>query len=646
MKLNFFGCRGSIPRSHPDLARYGGNTPCIEITSASGHTFILDMGSGAVDLGVDLIKRMKQQANGDGANKARGTVLITHTHWDHIQGFPFFAPFFVPGFSWEIYGPKGLSGSFEDTLAGQMQHEYFPVTMSQLMAEVNCHDLFEGSFKTKGVTVKTHYLNHTVLTLGYRLESGGVSVAYITDHEPYDHGLAVDGYQRSPDDSPKTDDDRHVDFFMGVDLLIHDCQYTAKEYGQGKAGWGHSTVEYVVDIAIAAGVKQLALFHHDPNRTDDQVDELVELARERALINVKRGQGETAPFIFAAAEGMQIDLREDASSTARRISCDSARSIHPVNRITFAAENVVACLDCSSTFAESLREELYKDNLSVHLCKNFKSLLNITQQMRPAVVVMNQYNPEGSESALDICCDIRRVMGEWGVGVTFFIIAKDQAELEKGRAKNIVAVDNWITPPLSVDYLRTRIRMDILRSQRRWKQPPIPNNEVERLQTVRDSCLLDIESPESLSRIGRIARQLFGVSVVAFSVLDKDNIKFITVESVDGFEYFQDAPREESICSHIVTTNDLLVVNDTLKDERFARNPHVVGEPFIRFYAGVPISIKGSDGVDYVVGAISLLDSWPRKLDLNQIKLFKDLSSIVDSEFSDLSLKAQAMRNN
>ena len=104
-----------------------------------------------------------------------------------------------------------------------MQHEYFPVTMTQLLAKVNYHDLFEGSFKTKGVQIRTHYLNHTVLRLGYRLESGGVLIAYITDHEPYDHRLAVGGYKRGPDDSPARDDDRHVNLFEGADLLIHDC---------------------------------------------------------------------------------------------------------------------------------------------------------------------------------------------------------------------------------------------------------------------------------------------------------------------------------------------------------------------------------------------------------------------------------------
>lgn len=258
---------------------------------------------------------------------------------------------------------RGLSGSFEDTLAGQMQVEYFPVAMSQFIAEVNCHDLYEGLFKTKGVRVRTHYLNHTVLTLGYRLESGGVSIAYITDHEPFDHRLAVEGYQRSSDssdESSKTDDDRHVDFFEGVDLLIHDCQYTAKEYGQGKTGWGHSTIEYVVDVAIEAGVKQLALFHHDPNRTDDQVDELVQFAIERAEEKVRGGTGLTMPVIFAAAERLSIDFLEENKESRRR-SSNLAGSIQvPSGVISFAADNVAACLDCSLTFGKSLEEELDK----------------------------------------------------------------------------------------------------------------------------------------------------------------------------------------------------------------------------------------------------------------------------------------------
>lgn len=494
------------------MTKYGGNTPCIEITSASGYTFILDMGSGAVDLGADLVKRMNPQ---DGNSPKSGTVLVTHTHWDHIQGMPFFAPFFIPGLKWDVYGPKSLSGSFEDTLAVQMQAEYFPITMSQLIADVNCHDLFEGHFKTKGVTVRTHYLNHTVLTLGYRLESGGVSIAYITDHEPYDHRLAVDGYERKTGDVTETDDDRHVEFFDDVDILIHDCQYTASEYGKGKAGWGHSTVEYVVDVAIEAGVKQLALFHHDPNRTDEQVDELVEVARKRA-----KSKGKSSlPFIFAAAEGLSIDFPEMKKSDSRRRSSNLAGSMQAPNGISsFAAENVVACLDCEVTFCESLKEELDNDNLTCHLCKDFDSLLEVTEQKKPQVIILNHCNPNGGAgNAVDVCQSITQKMDGWGVNVTFFIIAKTQADLEEGRASsNIVPVNNWITEPLSVDYIRTRIRMSILRKTCLWEQAPVPLYEEQRLKALHESKLMNLTNRESICCLGRIARQLFSVSRAFF----------------------------------------------------------------------------------------------------------------------------------
>ena len=183
--------------------------------------------------------------------------------------------------------------------------------------------------------------------------------------------------------------------------------------------------------------------------------------------------------------------------------------------------------------------------------------------------------------------------------------------------------------------------MSILRSQPKWDLAPIPKNKNERLKALSESWVLDITGhPESLSHMGRIARQLFGVSVVAFSLLDAKTIKFITVESEENFG-LHDIPRDEGICSHLVSKGDLLVVNDTSKDERFAQSPHVIGAPFIRFYAGVPISIKGQDGIDYVIGAFSLIDTCSRRLDMDQIKQFKDLSSAVDSEFGTLSLNAK-----
>ena len=172
----------------------------------------------------------------------RGHILISHTHWDHIQGLPFFAPLFVPGNEWDIYGPVGLDESMREALSGQMQYTYFPVTMEQFGATVRYHDLVEGDFRIDDVRIATHYLNHPALTLGYRLEADGATVVYSCDHEPYSRTLAggtgeITGH-----------DERHAAFLRGADLVIHDAQYTAREY-PAKIGWGHSPVEYAVQMA-------------------------------------------------------------------------------------------------------------------------------------------------------------------------------------------------------------------------------------------------------------------------------------------------------------------------------------------------------------------------------------------------------------
>ena len=532
-----------------------------------------------------------------------------------------------------------------------MQYEYFPVTISQLGAEVSYHDLMEGSFEVEGVRVKTHYLNHTVLTLGYRLEAGGVSIAYITDHEPFDRRMAVEGYQRSAEDWKKNDDDRHVDFFSGVDLLLHDCQYTANEYGKGKNGWGHSTVEYVVDVAIAAGVKQLAIFHHDPNRTDDQVDELLQYARERAARAAENKEGLSIPEIYAAAEGLVVDLKEGSQGSIQmnkgdqNVKCfnndNLSRSLcaRRKNR-NIEGETVVVGLDCSTDFDEQLTEDLEKDKLKVELCKSFDDILKVSKQRKPSVLVMNQIVPGGGGSALDICKSIRNT--DWGADVSFLVVAKNQDEMEMGRAEsNIIAADDWITEPLSAAYIRTRVRMSLLRAPCRWKRAPIPKNEKERLATLHDSCILDVNHPYILSRIGSIARQLFDLPIVCFCVLDESKVKFIAVEGVDGV---REAPRDASLCAHVVYKEDILIVNDAREDDRFADNPNVIGPPFLRFYAGVPITVKAKDGRKYSIGAMSLIDKVPRNFNLNQLKAFLDISAMVDEEFGTISQNARMKR--
>ena len=281
--MRFWGTRGSVPTPGPTTVRYGGNTSCVEVRTDSGGFFILDSGTGIRELGLHLA-----QQNG----RLAAHVLLGHTHWDHISGFPFFTPAFVPGNHLVIYGARDLDRSLRDVLAGQMHYTYFPVPLGDLRADIRFTELDEGEITLDGARVRTHYLNHTARCMGYRIEADGTAVAYIADHEPYgpaDGGVTHDG------------DRRLVEFIRGVDLLIQDTQYTPREYAD-RRGWGHGTTDYVTDVAMAAGVRAAALFHHEPTHPDAVIDEMVAYCRARAA-----AAGSTVN-IFAAAEGQQIVL--------------------------------------------------------------------------------------------------------------------------------------------------------------------------------------------------------------------------------------------------------------------------------------------------------------------------------------------------
>jgi phosphoribosyl 1,2-cyclic phosphodiesterase len=285
MRVTFWGTRGSVPTPGPSTVRYGGNTACVEMRTDAGTFFICDSGTGIRELGLKLTRE---------GGAVSGHVLLGHTHWDHISGFPFFTPAFAPGNRFLIYGARDLDRSLRDVLAGQMHYTYFPVPLGDLRADITFCELEEGKIEIEDAIVHTHYLNHTAVCMGYRVEADGVSVAYITDHEPY--GVVEDGLRRG---YIHGGDRRLIEFVRGVDLLIQDAQYTPEEYA-ARRGWGHGSTDYVVDIACEAEVRRLAMFHHEPTHADEDIDRMLEQCRAR----VREAGSEVD--IFGAAEGETI----------------------------------------------------------------------------------------------------------------------------------------------------------------------------------------------------------------------------------------------------------------------------------------------------------------------------------------------------
>ncbi|MDF1615710.1 MBL fold metallo-hydrolase [Desulfurivibrio dismutans] len=304
IKLKFWGVRGSVPCPGAETVRYGGNTACLEIRfpELDDRLLIIDAGSGLRSLGNQMMAKDFVQGPID------ASIFLTHTHWDHIMGFPFFVPIYVPGNKLTIYGPVSYE---EDTLqgivGGQLTYRYFPVREAELAADINYVELKEGRLDLgDGITLVTRYLNHPVLCLGYRIEFGGRVLCTAYDTEPYRNLFVTDpadpGYDaemaREGEEVAADQNRLQQDFFAGADLLIHDSQYTEKEYRVGKLGWGHSSFEHAIAVARRAEVKRLALFHHDPERTDDQLDQLA----------ADYCGGQEGPDIFMAREGMEVEI--------------------------------------------------------------------------------------------------------------------------------------------------------------------------------------------------------------------------------------------------------------------------------------------------------------------------------------------------
>lgn len=283
--VRFWGTRGSIATPGPKTTRYGGNTACTEVRYRN-QLIVFDAGTGARELGLALMEEFK-------GKPIEAHIFIGHGHWDHIQGFPFFMPAYQLGNSFTIYSVRGAQRSLEKIFTGQMDRDYFPVALGEMQAKLRFVEL-DGAVHIADAQISYTYLNHPGLAIGFRMDTGKKSFTYISDNEPYQRLVGKDGL------TEKLDQDL-IEFTRGVDLLICEAQYTDEEYRQ-KRGWGHSAISDVLELALAAEVKQLALFHHDPMHTDEMIDVMVEQCQEKLRV---RG---SSLICFAAREGLTLTI--------------------------------------------------------------------------------------------------------------------------------------------------------------------------------------------------------------------------------------------------------------------------------------------------------------------------------------------------
>src|SRR5712691_8705830 len=298
-RLKLWGVRGSIPVPGVATVRYGGNTTCAEVR-ADGELIVLDAGSGIRELVLALENEFCSLL-------INLSLLITHVHWDHIQGFPFFVPSYNDKNQIQIFGYDGTGSGLREILNEQMATPFFPVALYDLPGKIKIEKLDSMDFKIGNVRVRSKFMNHPGICVGYRLFTSKGSIAFLPDHEPYDAFKlhSAKSHLLSPEQTRKRAEEERaslVKFLHGSDILILDTQYTDEEY-QAHIGWGHGSLSTAVSLALDASVRKLVLFHHDPNHDDAMIDTMVENARKLAA------KSETYLEVEAAREGEEFALR-------------------------------------------------------------------------------------------------------------------------------------------------------------------------------------------------------------------------------------------------------------------------------------------------------------------------------------------------
>lgn len=436
MRVRIWGTRGSIATPGPLTNHFGGNTSCVEVQTEDGALFILDCGTGARLLGEHLNNACKKPIH--------GTILISHAHWDHIQGFPFLAPIFAPGNSFAVYGPKGGKRSLQQVLATQMEYTFFPIDLSQLSSALSYHHLKEGSHRIGGVKITAQYLNHPAVTLGYRIEADGVSVLYLCDHEPFSDILWRSDCEPGRLESILHEGDRrHAKFMHNADLVIHDSQYTKEEYS-AKKNWGHSHYEYVIGIAAAAGVKQLLLTHHDPTHHDAWLKEIELKAQNLAKSFNSHLQVE------CAYEGLEINLISEDQTDTNVLNQNSAGLSEKIVRILVA--------DDDPEIQDLVEIVLNTEEFSVSVAVDGQDTIRKVEEFKPDLLILDVMMPElGGFEVLKIL----RARPETADLPILMLTAKDDEEhIRKGFDSG---ADDYLTKPFKIPQLTARVRACLAR---------------------------------------------------------------------------------------------------------------------------------------------------------------------------------------
>lgn len=281
MRAKIWGCRGSLATPGPETVRYGGNTACIEVALEDGSLVILDAGSGIRSLGLTLPEGVPRRID----------LLLTHLHLDHVTGLGFFTPLWDPAIELHIWGPPSPVSSLEERIAAYLSPPLFPIPFREIPSRPFFHDVPAEEWRIGSAVIRAQPIMHPGPTVGYRIEDGGWSLAYLTDHEP---ALGIDLASVSPEWISG------FDLAHRADVLLHDCQYTEDEYG-ARIGWGHSSTEHVATFGRIAKVERLLMFHHDPLHSDDELESM--LLRVRELWDDRDG------ICDIAREGAMIEPR-------------------------------------------------------------------------------------------------------------------------------------------------------------------------------------------------------------------------------------------------------------------------------------------------------------------------------------------------